>query len=242
MAATTEPRSGIKYGWGLGFNGWHTEMDDNLKLLGRFGFHLSVKDKDLTTPPASPVSGDSYIVGAAATGAWAGKAGNVALWDGAAWVFGVPRNGWRAFVEDEDSQYRYKSGVWAITGGTGGTTTTAKATIQLACSDEVTALTTGAGKITFRMPYAMTLTEIRASLSTASSSGLVTVDIKESGVSLFSTALTIDATEKTSTTAAAPAVLSDTALADDAEITVDITGAGTGAKGLKITLLGTRAL
>jgi len=77
-------------------------------------------------------------------------------------------------------------------------------------------------------------------LSTAGST-LTTVDINDSGTSVLSTKLTIDASEKTSTTGAAAAVISDTALADDAEITVDIDGAGTGAKGLKVTLIGTRA-
>jgi hypothetical protein len=36
-------------------------------------------------------------------------------------------------------------------------------------------------------------------------------------------------------------VISDTALADDAEITVDIDTAGTGAKGAKVYLIGRRA-
>jgi hypothetical protein len=112
--------------------------------------------------------------------------------------------------------------------------------IQLACSDETTSLTTGTAKLTFRMPYAMTVTGVRASLSTASSSGLVTVDINDSGTTLLSTKLTFDVGEKTTTTAATPAVISDTALADDAEITIDIDVAGTGAKGLKVTLIGTR--
>jgi len=59
---------------------------------------------------------------------------------------------------------------------------------------------------------------------------------------ILSTKLTIDNTEKTSTTAATAAVISDTALADDAEITIDIDQIGDGtAKGLKITLIGTRA-
>jgi len=111
--------------------------------------------------------------------------------------------------------------------------------IQVACSDETTALTTGTSKVKFRMPYAMTLTAVRASLSTTSSSGIPAIDINESGASIFSTTLTIDAGEKTSTTAATPAVISDANLADDAEITVDIDTAGTGATGLKITLIGT---
>lgn len=115
--------------------------------------------------------------------------------------------------------------------------------IQLACSDETTALTTGVKKITFRMPFAMDVTAVRASLTTAQTSGSIfTVDINESGTSILSTKLTIDNTESTSVTAATPAVISDTTLADDAEITVDIDQIGDGtAKGLKITLIGTRA-
>jgi hypothetical protein len=114
--------------------------------------------------------------------------------------------------------------------------------IQLAASDETTALTTGTAKVTFRMPFAMTLTAVRASLTTAQASGTIfTVDINESGTTILSTKLTIDNTEKTSTTAATPAVISDTALADDAEITIDIDQIGNGtATGLKITLIGTR--
>lgn len=112
--------------------------------------------------------------------------------------------------------------------------------IIVVVGDETTNITTGVSKVTLRMPYAFTLTAVRSSLSTASSSGLPTVDINEGGVSILSTKLTIDATEKTSTTAATPAVISDSSLADDAEITIDIDVAGTGAKGLKVYLIGHR--
>jgi hypothetical protein len=115
--------------------------------------------------------------------------------------------------------------------------------IQLAASDETTALTTGTAKVTFRMPYAMTVTSVRASLSTAQTSGSIfTVDINESGSTILSTKLTIDNTEKTSVTAVTPPVISDSTLADDAEMTIDIDQVGDGtAKGLKITLKGVRA-
>ena len=112
--------------------------------------------------------------------------------------------------------------------------------IVIAVGDETTAITTGTAKVTFRMPFAMTLTAVRASLSTASSSGVPTFDINEGGSTILSTKLTIDANELTSTTAATAAVISDTALADDAEITIDIDVAGTGAKGPKVALIGTR--
>jgi len=114
--------------------------------------------------------------------------------------------------------------------------------IQLAASDETTALTTGTAKMTFRMPHAMTLTSVRASLTTAQTSGSIfTVDINQGGVSVLGTKLTIDNTEKTSTTAATPATITTSALTDDSEITIDIDQIGDGtAKGLKITLIGTR--
>jgi hypothetical protein len=71
---------------------------------------------------------------------------------------------------------------------------------------------------------------------------VLTVDINEAGTTILSTKLTIDASEKTSTTAATPAVISDSALADDAEITIDIDGVGStiAGKGLKVWLIGTR--
>lgn len=114
--------------------------------------------------------------------------------------------------------------------------------ITIACSDETTNLTTGTSKVTFRMPYAMTLTDVRASVTTAPTGSAIVVDINESGTTLLSTKLTIDASEKTSTTAATAAVISDSALADDAEITIDIDQVGStiAGKGLKVTLIGTR--
>ena len=115
--------------------------------------------------------------------------------------------------------------------------------IQLAASDETTALTAGTSKVSFRMPFAMTLTEVRASLVTAQTSGLLlNFNIKEAGLSVLSTRITIDNTELTSVTAATPPVVGDSALADDALITIDIDIVGDGtAKGLKVLLKGTRA-
>ncbi len=111
----------------------------------------------------------------------------------------------------------------------------------IAVGDETTVIDTGTAKLTFRMPAAFTLTGIRASLTTASATGTVTVDVNEGGSTLLSTKLTIDATEKTSTTAATPAVISDSAIADDAEITIDIDDAGSSADatGLKVYMIGT---
>lgn len=111
----------------------------------------------------------------------------------------------------------------------------------IACSDEDTPIVTGTTKVTFRMPRGVTLTAVRANLKTPAASGTFTVDINEGGTTILSTKITIDATEKTSVTAATPPVISDANLADDAEMTVDVDDDADGAAtGLKITLIGTR--
>ena len=114
--------------------------------------------------------------------------------------------------------------------------------LTIALSDEVSALTTGTAKVTWRMPYAFNLTGVRTSATTAPTGSGLVIDLNEGGTTVLSTKVTIDAGAKTSTTAGTPPVISDAALADDAEMTADIdavgsTIAGTGAK---ITLIGNR--
>lgn len=139
-------------------------------------------------------------------------------------------------VEQDDSGLKNrKTTVQAIAG-------LAPAEIGVACSDESTAIDTTGTKVTFRMPYAMTVTDVRASLTGATTTGTLTVDINEGGTSILSTKLTIDATDKTSETAGTEVVISDAALADDAEITVDVDDTGDDtATGLKVWIIGTRA-
>lgn len=110
--------------------------------------------------------------------------------------------------------------------------------LWLACSDETSALTTGTAKITFRMPFAATLLAVRANVKTAPTGAILIVDINEEGTSLLSTKLSIDATERTSTTAATAAVISDPVLIDDAEMTIDIdqVGSTVAGVGLKVGL------
>lgn len=100
-----------------------------------------------------------------------------------------------------------------------------------------TDLAVGTAVVTWRTPFAMTVTDIKAGLKGSSSSGLPTFDINESGTSVLSTKLTIDASETTSETAATAEVISDTSWAADAEMTFDIDVAGTGADGAFITIL-----
>ena len=136
--------------------------------------------------------------------------------------------------------------VLAVTAGGIGLTQIATAAktecIAIACSDETTALTTGTAKTTFHMPYAFTLTGVKAGVTTAPAGSVLTVDINEAGATILTTKLTIDAGEKTSATAATAAVIGGAgpALAADALMTVDLDGVGssTAGAGLKIYLIG----
>ena len=110
----------------------------------------------------------------------------------------------------------------------------------IACSAETGDLTTGNNVARIRMPYQFTLTAVRASVNVAPTGSVLTVDINESGSTILSTKITIDASETTSVTAATPPVISDSSLADDSIIGIDIDGVGstnTG-EGLKVTLIG----
>jgi len=115
--------------------------------------------------------------------------------------------------------------------------------VSVAASDESTALTTGTAKLTFHMPYAMTLTEVIGELVTPQTSGSIfTIDVNEAGTTILSTKVTIDNGEETSLGGATPPVISDPNLAKGAKITVDIDQIGDGtAKGLKVHLVGTLA-
>lgn len=63
---------------------------------------LSVISDVLTTPPASPVQGDRYIPAVGSTGDWLGHDLQVAYYSQYGWRFRSPRNGWFAWLENEE--------------------------------------------------------------------------------------------------------------------------------------------
>jgi len=79
---------------------------------------LSVRDRDLTAPPASPENGDRYIVAGVASGEWSGREGEIAAFQDGAWAFHAPREGWLAWVGDEDMLVAFDGTAWvgAISG------------------------------------------------------------------------------------------------------------------------------
>ena len=89
----------------------HVTHNEALRILDGL-VQLSVLDRDLAAPPASPADGDRYIVASGATGDWAGWDLNVALWTDGAWLRLPPRTGWRAWVDDEGLLLVYDGATW----------------------------------------------------------------------------------------------------------------------------------
>ena len=153
--------------------------------------------------------------------------------DGAPGV-GVPPGGTpgQALIKSSGTDY---DAAWA--------TPTVSDVFIIACSDETTDLTAGTDKARFTMPYAGTLTAVKADVNTAPTGSTLVVDINEAGVSVLSTKLSIDAGESSSSTAATPPVISDSALASGAVISIDLDqiGSTVAGAGLKVTLFVTRS-
>jgi len=93
----------------------HVTHNDALRLLDAM-VQLSVLDRDLTAPPASPADGDRYIVASGAIGLWAGWDLNVAFWVDGIWMRLVPRPGWLAWIADEAAFVVWNGSVWDLVG------------------------------------------------------------------------------------------------------------------------------
>jgi len=115
--------------------------------------------------------------------------------------------------------------------------------ITIALSDLTTSLAAGVAIVgVWVADFAGNISAVMTAVGIAqSSSGVVTVDCKKNGVTIFSTKPSIDILEDTSLTGT-PAVLTanPTAFVAGDKFTFFIDAAGTGAKGLQITLKGTR--
>jgi hypothetical protein len=80
----------------------------------------------ISVPPGGPANGDAYIVGAGASGAWAGKDLQLAVWSTQiattdtntkvpAWEFYAPAAGWRVYNAADGLTYFYTGSTWIAT-------------------------------------------------------------------------------------------------------------------------------
>ena len=114
----------------------------------------------------------------------------------------------------------------------------------IACSDEDSDLTTGDDKAQFRIPFQFELTSVSANVNTAPTGSVIEIQIQEAGSDILSTPIQIDVSETTSETAAVPPVISDSTLAANSIISIDLDqiGSTVAGTGLKINLIGYRVV
>ncbi len=80
----------------------HVTHNEALRALDAL-VHISIVDRDLVAPPATPVEGARYVIASSPTGAWTGQAGKIGAWQDGAWAFFAPKAGWVLWIEDENT-------------------------------------------------------------------------------------------------------------------------------------------
>ena len=93
----------------------HVTHNEALQLLDAL-VQLRVSRFDAETPPLTPAPGAAYALGALPTGAWAGQAAQLAVWQGEGWLFIPPQPGWRAWGEDVAELRVWQDGAWTLLG------------------------------------------------------------------------------------------------------------------------------
>ena len=114
--------------------------------------------------------------------------------------------------------------------------TAANRYVNVALSDMTTDLTTGTAKAVWFAPEDGTLVSVYIGVHDPSSSGVVRVDMNDSGGSVFTTRPAIDATEATSLTGTAAVLDGTVSFVRGDKFTFDIDAAGTDAKGLQVCI------
>ena len=124
----------------------HVTHNEALRKLDML-VQLSVQGFDENTPPALPVTGQVFALGAAPTGDWAGQADMLALREDTGWTFAAPQPGWSATLAGSAEQRIWDGAAWRIVAAQSqnleglGINTSSDATNRLAVSAPATLLT-----------------------------------------------------------------------------------------------------
>jgi hypothetical protein len=117
----------------------HVTVNEALQRLDALA-QLTLEDTGVNTPPPSPLTGQVYGTGAAATSDWQGQPGQLAVRTATGWLFVTPRIGWRAWRRADDVALVWDGADWVAELGSldnldqVGIGTTADATNRLALS------------------------------------------------------------------------------------------------------------
>lgn len=134
----------------------HVTHNEAIRALDAI-VQLSVRDQ-VQAPLADALDGDRFIVAPGALDVFEGHEGEIAIHEGGAWSFLVPRKGWIAYDESSAGQVVFDGSGWLSVGGTGGSAegsvtstdrlginTAADSTNRLASSSDATLLTHESG-------------------------------------------------------------------------------------------------
>src|SRR5690606_21246120 len=94
----------------------HVTHNEAIRALDAL-VHISVEDRDLVAPPVEALDGARYIVANGATGEWSGHAQKIAAFQDGAWAFYAPREGWTAWIADEDLLVVWNGEAWMPAAG-----------------------------------------------------------------------------------------------------------------------------
>lgn len=89
----------------------HVTHNDAIRTLDAV-VQLALVDRTRTVPPEVPIPGDRHLVAPPATGAWAGKEGEIAAWQDDHWRFVTPKPGWIAWIVAEEQALVHDGENW----------------------------------------------------------------------------------------------------------------------------------
>jgi hypothetical protein len=79
-----------------------TGVNEMVRYLEQGAGFFTIVDRDLSTPPGSPVDGDAYIVAGTGLSGWAGHDGDIAFRMSTGWEFINIAEGMAFWIEDEN--------------------------------------------------------------------------------------------------------------------------------------------
>ena len=90
----------------------HVTHNEALLVLDAL-VQTGIVDRDLTSPPASPVDGDAFIPASGSTAQWSGNDLAIAVWQDGAWKFHTPQKGWIVYLTDENMFAFWNGNTWS---------------------------------------------------------------------------------------------------------------------------------
>lgn len=78
---------------------------------------ITLQGAGIDTPPVAADDGEVYGIGTAPTGAWQGRAGDLAIWLNNGWVFVTPKVGWVAWLDDAGARAVFDGADWVAGAG-----------------------------------------------------------------------------------------------------------------------------